>query len=296
MTVLSKTCRELHQVRRRTRKSTNAVPRLKRQAERLMSTEIAFVHRPEQGIASTPEIADLDAFLDELFAGEPNTSSRMAPERSLLQVPSHLLTRDQERRLFLHMNSLKFRANALRSRINPDGPSGRMIEEIESLLADVKRIRDCLTECNLRLVLSIARKLSNSQGHFEELVSDGLPILMRCVELFDASRGYRFSTYVTHSVQRHLYRVIKQVQRRKQRFAATDAEILVNVAEEADDRPQQMLDHAAIVSVIIQEAESQLDSRERLIIHRRFGLDGKTTQTLRQIAEGLGISKLRVRQ
>ena len=280
----------------RTGKSEQSASRLKRKAEKLLATEIAFVHRADRKKTGVPEITDLDAYLVEIRSGSGGDVMRVAPDRSLLPVPGHLLTREQERRLFLHMNYLKCRANALRSRIDPSHPSRTAIDEIEGTLADAKRIQDCLTESNLRLVLSIARKLSNSQAHFEELVSDGLPILMRCVELFDASRGYRFSTYVTHSVQRHLYRVIHRSQRHRQRFAATDDEILSNVPEETDDRPQQMVDHAAIVSAILNDAEAQLDSRERLIIHRRFGLDGASTQTLRQIAGELGISKERVRQ
>lgn len=273
--------------------------RLRKRVQHLMETEISFVFRRTDADAKTHVlIEDLDEFFDEIELCRPASRMTQTPSgsRSLMPVPNYLLSADQERRLFLAMNDLKCRANALRSRLDPRRPSRARVEEIEKLLRDANRIHHRLCECNLRLVLSIARKLSNSQSHFEELVSDGLPILMRCVELFDASRGYRFSTYVTHSVQRHLYRVIHRAQKQKSRFPATDDEILRNIAMESNGQAQPMLDHAAIVSAILDEADAQLDARERLIIHRRFGLDGDGTQTLRQIAGELGISKERVRQ
>lgn len=272
---------------------------LRKRVQELMETEISFIFRRTDGDEqSQPSIADLDSLLSEIEQNQTGstTTDTSLSGRSLLPVPDYLLSADQERRLFLAMNDSKCRANALRSRLDPGKPSQSLVHEIERFLHAADRVRTRLCECNLRLVLSIARKLSNSQAHFEELVSDGLPILMRCVELFDASRGYRFSTYVTHSVQRHLYRVIHRSQKQRQRFTATDDEILRNVPETTDDRPQRMVDHAAIVAEILNNAEAQLDSREQLIIHRRFGLDGDATQTLRQIAGELGISKERVRQ
>ena len=270
--------------------------RLAMKARRLVSTEIAFVYRPESGKPVRAEITDLCRFLAEIQTTEGAqavTDSRTG--QTMLFVPNQLLTAEQERRLFLQMNYLKYRANALRSRLNPANPSRSRVEEIEALLSDVKRIRDCLCEYNLRLVLAIARKLSNSQTQFEEFVSDGSPILLRCVDLFDASRGYRFSTYVTHAVQRHLYRVLQNSHRRRQKLSTTESEILAAVAESESNQDAE-IDHAALFQSIWQAGRSELDEREQTIVIRRFGLHDGNAQSLRQIAEGLGISKERVRQ
>lgn len=281
------------------RKPSRGCSKLRQRVRELMETEISFVFRRTDSGGQTHDlIDDPDGFLNEIEHSRSGLKATQRPTggRSLMPVPDYLLSAEQERRLFLTMNDLKCRANALRSRLDPRRPSLARVDEIDQLLRDAGRIQHRLCECNLRLVISIARKLSNSQTHFEELVSDGLPILMRCVELFDASRGYRFSTYVTHSVQRHLYRVIHRAQKQKKRFPATDDEILRNVAMDSDGPSEPMPDHAAIVSAILDEADAELDARERLIIHRRFGLDGDGSQTLRQIAGELGISKERVRQ
>ena len=295
MTTL-KTDRPLEFASRQAKSHRKTNERLRKTTMRLIATEIAFVFRPEPGKRVRAEIPNLSQFLAEIDSTE--ASQRIGDSwtgRAMLPVPSQLLTAEQERRLFLQMNYLKYRANALRSRLDPANPSRSRVEEIEAALSDVKRIRDCLCEHNLRLVLAIARKLSNSQLQFEECVSDGFPILLRCVDLFDASRGFRFSTYVTHAIQRHLYRVLQKSHRLRQKQSPTNSELLASIAEH-ESNPDAEIDHAALFQSIWQAARSELNEREQSIVIRRFGLHGGNAQSLRQIAESLGISKERVRQ
>ena len=208
-----------------------------------------------------------------------------------------LLTFEQEQLLFRGLNLLLFRVNRLRSRLSPSAPSKRAMDEIDRMLNLVEQIRSQLVNSNLRLVSSIARKFSSQNGDVDDFSSDGCMILLGAIDRFDYSRGFRFSTYATHSIQRHFYRVWKTRQRRKERFPNAAPEILSAVPHRDLERPI-CDDPQAVVDSLLARAESVLDAREHQILLSRFGLKSGSSQarTLREIAADMGLSKERVRQ
>ncbi|MEQ1932298.1 MAG: RNA polymerase sigma factor RpoD/SigA [Fimbriimonadaceae bacterium] len=71
-----------------------------------------------------------------------------------------------------------------------------------------KCARQRLVECNMRLVINIARSYRHKSVALEDLIQEGAIGLMQAAERFDPDRGFRFSTYATHWVRQAIGRAI----------------------------------------------------------------------------------------
>jgi RNA polymerase primary sigma factor len=177
-----------------------------------------FVLLTESGIEITDDAED---DLDELDDAEPGRANRSKPRpreaayggslndtvkmylKEIGKVP--LLTAAQEVSLAQRIERGGEAAVALES--SDDFPEKRM-RELKALEKDGIEAKKKLAEANLRLVVSIAKRYVGRGLLFLDLVQEGNLGLIRGVEKFDYTRGFKFSTYATWWIRQSVTRAI----------------------------------------------------------------------------------------
>jgi len=106
--------------------------------------------------------------------------------------------------------------------------------EVASLTPVAAKVRKKLIECNLRLVVSIAKQYKGHNIPIEDLIQEGNIGLMKAVERFKWNKGFRFSTYATWWIKQAIGQHVLKRKRiiRLPAHAATVQRKMLQAAEE----------------------------------------------------------------
>ena len=169
---------------------------------------------PELPDDADPPVEDMEEISEEEMV-DPNalmdTFGTDDPVRMYLKEIGkvNLLTSDEEIGLAQDMNA----GSAAQEQLEELEKAGEEIsqelrEELEKAIKRGERARQRLAEANLRLVVSIAKRYVGRGMQFLDLIQEGNLGLIKAVEKFDYTKGYKFSTYATWWIRQAITRAI----------------------------------------------------------------------------------------
>lgn len=176
-------------------------------------------------------------------------------------------------------------------------------EEEEALLKRLAQGETCVREDlivhNLRLVVYIAKKFESSGVCVEDLISIGTIGLIKAVNTFRPEKNIKLATYASRCIENEILMFLRKTGSHKSDVSIDEPlnvdwdgnELLLSdVLGSEPDEIHESLEYADEKRMLLQSVQT-LPRRERIIMNMRFGLDGQTEHTQKEVAEILGISQ-----
>ena len=145
--------------------------------------------------------------LEELAARQEVTAEDIRPDVVALSVDTRLMSPVVRRLLAPAPGLRELPTPAVMAEMLATGNID-LAEHLADVRREASRAESRLTEANLRLVVSVAKKYLNRGMAFLDLIQEGNLGLMRAVGKFDHRRGFKFSTYATWWIRQAVSRAI----------------------------------------------------------------------------------------
>lgn len=172
-------------------------------------------------------------------------------------------------------------------------------EALERVKQGDNSARDLLVEHNLRLVVHIIKKYYSNYSDQDDLISIGTIGLIKAVNSFNSDKGTRLATYAAKCVENEILMYFRNQKKTSQDISMSepidmDAEgnpLTLSDIIFTDDTVTDDVDKKMKIEMLCNFIKDMPDGREKTIIIKRYGLDGKFPLAQREIAAKLGISR-----
>ncbi|MGE5762784.1 MAG: RNA polymerase sigma factor [Mycobacterium leprae] len=221
----------------------------------------------------------LDSDEDDLPAQQVIGGATADPVKDYLKqigkVP--LLNAEQEVELAKRIEAGLFAEEKLKSgeKLPP-----KLRRELEFIAGDGVRAKNHLLEANLRLVVSLAKRYTGRGMLFLDLIQEGNLGLIRAVEKFDYTKGYKFSTYATWWIRQAITRAMAD-QARTIRIPVHMVEVINKLARVQrqmlqdlgrEPTPEELAKELDMTAEKVVEVQKY--GREPISLHTPLGEDG----------------------
>lgn len=208
------------------------------------------------------------------------------------------------KKLILFLYNLLFKKQSCHYINGPDTlPAPLSKEEEDTIISELlegnEEHRELLVTHNLRLVVYIARKFECPTATTEDLVSIGTIGLMKAVKTYNPVKNIKLATYASRCIENEILMYLRKANNSKAELSFDEPlsidwdgnELtLRDVLGTEPDEIGQNIEYEDEKKLLMKIVNS-LPKKEKSIMDNRFGLNGKTLHTQKQLADEMGISQ-----
>ena len=172
-------------------------------------------------------------------------------------------------------------------------------EALQNLEQGDEYAKQILVEHNLRLVVYIARRFENTGINLEDLISIGTIGLIKAIGTYKLEKKIRLATYASRCIENEILMYIRKTAPQKAEVSLDEPinldgdgnELLLSdiLGTDPDAISRPMEDDADLA--VLRQVLRELPQKEREIILKRYGLEGRKELTQKEVAQQLGISQ-----